>query len=227
MELLLNADLSDLFNKYGSDKDRNGYAQCYTTLFHEKRHQPLTMMEIGIGTLIPGVNSSMVGYSLEGYKPGGSLRAWRDYFTQGRIIGVDIQPDTQFDDEPRIETYLCNSGNPTECVELIKKISEKFGDLDQIVDKPEGSNQPIQFDIILDDGSHYYMDQLNTLHNLYPHVKPGGIYIIEDVTRNSPISTSPGLVGACCAHDPYFFVGVDNNICVIYKNYINSKREGF
>ncbi len=99
-------DLCDLFNKYGSDKDRNGYAQVYHTLFHKLCDQPINFLEIGIGTMIPGVASSMQGYALEGYKPGGSLRAWRDYFVNGRIVGVDIQPDTQFTDEQRIETYL-------------------------------------------------------------------------------------------------------------------------
>jgi len=197
-------DLAELFNKYGSDKDRNGYAQVYHTLFNDKREHKINMLEIGIGTMIPGVHSSMVGYSLEGYKPGGSLRAWRDFFVNGNIVGADIQPDTQITDEPRIETILCNSLNVTEVTNAMK-------------DRP-------LFDIILDDGSHADMDQLQTLRNFYQYVKPGGIYIIEDIYPGSKVTVFPALVGSMCNNDSYFFVGLKNNICVIYKKHINSNR---
>lgn len=202
-------DLCDLFNKYGSDKDINGYAQVYHTLFHYKRQQPITMLEIGIGTMIPEAPSSMVGYALQGYKPGGSLRAWRDYFPQGRIIGSDIQPDTQFTDEPRIETNLCDSTKSHEVEALMTKLDN------------------IKFDIVIDDGSHHDMDQLATLRNFYPHVKEGGIYVIEDINQTSKVSNMPALVGAMCGNDPYFFVGIKNNICVIFKSYLNTKRANY
>lgn len=199
-------DLAELFNKYGSDKDRNGYAQVYHTLFNGKREQEINMLEIGIGSLIPGVPSSMLGYALEGYKPGGSLRAWRDYFSKGRIIGVDIQLDTQFSDELRIETYISNSTKALEVETLMKRLDNPL------------------FDIILDDGSHHDMDQIATLHNCYSYLKPGGIYIIEDIYPGSKLTTMPALIGAMCNQDPYFFVGLKNNICVIYKSPLKSRR---
>jgi demethylmacrocin O-methyltransferase len=202
-------DLCDLFNHYGSDKDRNGYAQIYHTLFSKLRDDKISMLEIGIGTMIPGVHSSMQGYALDGYKPGGSLRAWRDYFVNGRIVGADVQPDTQFSDEPRIETYLCNSTKKDEVDAFLKSL-----------DNP-------QFDIIIDDGSHHDMDQLNTLRNFYPSVKPGGFYIVEDIYPGSKLSTCASLIGCCANFDPYFFVGVKNNICVIYKSPLNSKRQNY
>jgi hypothetical protein len=202
-------DICTLFNKYASDKDRNGYLQCYYTLFNHLKNDPINFLEIGIGTLIEGVSSSMVGYALDGYKPGGSLRAWRDFFINGRIIGIDVQPDTQFSDEPRIETYLCSS---------IEK--DKVDALMEVLDRP-------QFDVILDDGSHAWEHQLQTLKNFYPYLRPGGIYIIEDINQNCPINTYASLVGCMCNNDPYFFVGLKNNVCVIYKSHINSKRENY
>jgi hypothetical protein len=173
------------------------------------RDHPITLLEIGIGTMIPGVSSSMVGYALEGYKPGGSLRAWRDFFVNGRIIGVDIQPDTQFSDEPRIETYLCSS---------IEK--DKVDALMETLDSP-------QLDIIIDDGSHLDLHQLETLKNFYPYLKPGGLYIIEDINERCRLNSYPSFVGCMCNNDPYFFVGIKNNVCVIYKSHINSKRENY
>lgn len=151
--------LGDLFNKYGSDKDRNGYTPYYDSLFKNIRTNTLSVLEIGIGTMIPGAHSSMVGYSLPGYAPGGSLRAWRDYFQNSQIMGCDVQPDTQFE-EDRIKTGLANSTNKPELDALL-------GDA--------------KFDIIIDDGSHYDEHQLQTLHNLWERVKPGGYYIIEDL----------------------------------------------
>lgn len=136
--------LGDLFNKYGSDKDRNGYSPYYDSIFKNIRLKPIDFLEIGIGSMIPGVHSSMVGYSLPGYSPGGSLRAWRDYFPNSQITGIDIQPDTQFS-EHRITTHLSSS---TDRIAL---------------DRVLGA---VMFDIILDDGSHLPDNQLQTLINL-------------------------------------------------------------
>ena len=38
-----------------------------------------------------------------------------------------------------------------------------------------------EFDVIIDDGSHRPMHQQISLVSLYPHLKPGGQYIIEDL----------------------------------------------
>lgn len=200
------ADLCDLFNKYGSDKDRNGYVQLYHTLFARIRQEPIVMLEIGIGTMIPGAHSSMANYALEGYKPGGSLRAWRDFFPHGRIIGADVQEDTQFSDEDRIETYICNSTKPEEVAAFMEKL------------------KGIEFDVIIDDGSHHDMDQIATLRNFYPHLKADGIYVIEDIYPSSRVSNCPGIVGCICNNDSYFFCGIKNNLCVIHKHHLNSKR---
>ena len=197
-----NSDLAILFNKYGSDKDRNGYSALYHTLFYNKRQEPLNVLEIGIGTMIPGARSSMVGYALENYAPGGSLRAWRDYFPRGRIIGMDVQPDTQIS-EDRIETYLCDSTNNKGVNDVMSRLNVKF-------------------DIIIDDGCHHFQSQFDTLKNFYPYLKTGGIYIIEDIYPGSLVSTNPEIVKSFVNNDPLFFVGLLNNQCVIYKNHLIS-----
>ncbi len=202
------SDLAHLFNHYGSDKDRNGYSQLYFTLLNRIRNQELTILEIGIGTLIPDVCSSMLGYQLEGYRPGGSLRAWRDFFPHSRIIGLDVQPDTQFQ-EDRIETYICNS---TDEITVAKFMAQLKG---------------IQFDVIIDDGDHVDISQILTLNNFYPHLKEGGLYVIEDVYPGSNIIVNPQLVEAGCRGDPFFYAGQKSNLCIIYKQHIQSTRMNY
>lgn len=40
---------------------------------------------------------------------------------------------------------------------------------------------PAQLDVILDDGSHKYPEQEETLHHLWEKLRPGGFYVIEDL----------------------------------------------
>ena len=186
-------ELGKFFNQYGSDKDRNGYTSLYDCLFRTMRTRDIALLEIGIGTMIPGVQSSMVGYALPGYEPGGSLRAWRDYFSAGTIVGIDIQPDTQFVDD-RIETALANSSDKA-------ALDAVLGDR--------------TFDIILDDGLHWDETQMQTLRNLWHRVRPGGFYVIEDITEWSRIPTEfrsqlSEITNGC----PFFF-SEKKNILVI------------
>ena len=164
-------ELGGLFQKYGSDKERNGYTPVYHSLFKNLRNKEMVFMEIGIGTMIQGAPSSMVGYALPNYKPGGSLRAWRDYFPNAEIHGVDIQPDTQFTEE-RIHTHLCNSVDVEACRHFFQQ-----------------KDVPTEIDIIIDDGAHYDEHQLKTFYNFFNLVKEGGFYIIEDVYPGSRIMT--------------------------------------
>lgn len=130
-------------------------------------NDPLYMLKIGIGTMIPNINSSMRYLNLVYYKPGAFIIARGDYFSKWNIVGIDIQPESQFYDDI-ITTLLGNS--------TVKKNIDAL-----LKDK--------MFNIIIDDGSHEDYYQLNTLLNLYPYVKPGGYYIIEDISTNNKLKT--------------------------------------
>jgi hypothetical protein len=96
-----------------------------------------------------------------GIAHGGSLRMWHDYFTQnidtpGRIIGVDITDPGHL---PGCEVVVAD----------IKEIDD-FGLL--------GNDE---LDIVIDDGSHYADDIMAAFVKLWPYVKSGGWYIIEDL----------------------------------------------
>jgi hypothetical protein len=153
--------LETLITKYNSDKNNYGYPKVYESIFRNFKDKPINLLEIGIGTMTPGAHSTMVHvYGENGnYKPGASLRAFRDYFPNGNIYGGDVQLDCMFSEE-RINTLLFNSLVKEECDNALKDL---------------------QFDIIIDDGDHTNSSQEATFRNLWSRIKPGGYYFIEDV----------------------------------------------
>jgi len=157
--------LRQLIDFYGSDKTINGYTPIYQSIFYPLRNNDLNLLEIGIGTMIPNVPSSMVGYGSEHYAPGASLKAFRDFFSNGKIYGGDIQEDCMFE-EDRIKTFLFNSMDINECNAALNDLT---------------------FDIIIDDGLHEAQAQLNTFLNLFPRLNSGGYYFIEDISSHNPL----------------------------------------
>ena len=202
-EVDVELDIADLFRKYGSDKDKNGYSHLYSILFDRIRNDKLNVLEIGIGTMVSGACSSMKDYMPDEYAPGASLRAWRDYFKNSNIYGMDIQEDTQFTEE-RIFTYLCDSTNKNIVNDVMLDVNVKF-------------------DIIIDDGYHYDEAQKKTLVNFLPHLKDGGIYVIEDIYPGSNLtSVGPLEIKNLIGNYEHCFVGLKNNQCVIRKKQINT-----
>ena len=155
--------LRDLFRLYGTDKIE--YAWGYELFLRPRRHNITTLLEVGIGTLLPDAPFNMIGWGAAHYRPGGSLRAWRDYLPAADVIGIDVQPDTQFA-EDRIRTFRCDSTDPTAIDHLVRTINLT------------------KVDVIIDDGSHRADDQLATLRNLFPFLAGDGLYVIEDVVGN-------------------------------------------
>jgi hypothetical protein len=157
---MMENDISYYFNKYLSDKAINGYSEVYNELFTPRRYDDIKLLEIGIGTL-QSTESNMLFWKEkhESYLPGASLKAFRDYFFNGIIYGVDIQPDCMINEE-RIHTHLFNSRNKEMCNNIFSSIN---------------------FDFIIDDGDHHYNAQIETFENLFNKLNKGGVYIIEDL----------------------------------------------
>lgn len=93
---------------------------------------------------------------------GGSLELWRDYFgPSATIFGVDINPDCKnFVDAPNQVRIGSQDDH-----EFLKSVVSEMGGVD----------------IILDDGSHIASHQSASFRALFPLLKTGGLYCIEDV----------------------------------------------
>ena len=155
-------ELCELAVKYGVDKcTGHSYTPQYHILLNNLRGNELNMLEIGIGNM--ELMRPLVGDS---YQPGASLRMWRDYFPKSHIFGCDIVPEVIFS-ETRIKTYLADQSNKISLLQLMQSI------------KTQTNSETL--DIILDDGSHIEEHMRLSFQVLWPFVKKGGLYIIEDI----------------------------------------------
>ncbi len=90
---------------------------------------------------------------------GNSLRMWKRYFPKGRITGIDLYDKSALQ-EPRLRTCQGNQADG----DFLRKVNEAEG----------------PFDIIIDDGSHRQSHIIASYEVLFPLLKPGGYYVIED-----------------------------------------------
>ncbi len=97
-----------------------------------------------------------------GVKHGGSLQMWKHYFgNKSRIIGVDIDPRCKNVVEKQIEVYIGDQGDRN----FLKKLAEKIGPVD----------------IAIDDGGHHMQQQITTFEEIFPIVRNGGLFLVEDL----------------------------------------------
>lgn len=136
--------VGDLMTRYGSDKNNaHSYGPVYDELFAPKRHSATNILEVGV-------------------MYGASLYAWRDYFPNAHIVGMDHH-STPINDF-RICTVRADSRDP-------KQIRDGF----------KLSDVKIPFDIVIDDGGHWLEEQIPTFQNLREFIRPGGLYVVEDI----------------------------------------------
>lgn len=98
-----------------------------------------------------------------GVMDGLSMKMWREYYPNAEIVGIDIKD----------MSHMYNSDwQVPESVKLIE--------VNGTVEKPVRALG--NFDIIIDDGSHFMHDQQRSFELLYySQLNKGGIYIIEDL----------------------------------------------
>jgi hypothetical protein len=99
---------------------------------------------------------------------GGSLVLFDKLFKPEKIVGVDIRKQPI---EP-LEAYCAN--NP--------QVLTYYGlsQTDDILSRILAENFPNGIDLIVDDASHLYEFTKRTFEICFPHLRPGGTYVIED-----------------------------------------------
>ena len=140
-------------NRYTDKNTTHSYIELYNSILFRLIDTATNILEVGIGDF--------------GEKNGGSLKLWRDYFTNATIYGLDILPLNRVLDEliedKRVVLY-------TE----IDAYNETFF-------KNTFLNTNIKCDFMLDDGPHT-LESMKSFIRLYSQIMTeNGILIVEDI----------------------------------------------
>jgi hypothetical protein len=180
--------MNEIMLKYGTDKNSycHNYVEKYVEYFEPLKEKEIKILEIGIYR--PPTTDQ---------EPGASLKTWYEYFPKAKIYGVDVNVFTDVEND-RIKTIVAN--------QELRENNGIVNGLKEIIDTFGGD-----FDIIIDDGGHTMIQQQITLGYMFKYLKPGGLFVIEDL------------------HTSYFAPWAYNqtntelNTLVMLKNYINNK----
>ncbi len=97
-----------------------------------------------------------------GIYSGGSLDMWKAYFgPKCHVIGVDIEEACKAYEDDRTKVFVGDQADR----EFWKRFKKEV---------------PV-IDIVIDDGGHLPEQQIVTLEEMLPHLRPNGVYLCEDV----------------------------------------------
>jgi hypothetical protein len=91
---------------------------------------------------------------------GESLRMWKAWFPRARVFGLDLFDKSALQ-EDRIRIFQGSQDDPA----VIERVVAETGPLD----------------VVIDDGSHHNAHVRRTFELLFPHLREGGIYAVEDL----------------------------------------------
>ena len=87
---------------------------------------------------------------------------WRSYFDQGcRIYGVDIEPACKSYENENVSIFIGDQAD--------RAFWSTF------------KRQLDGIDVLIDDGGHTVAQQRVTLEEMLPFIRPGGVYVCEDI----------------------------------------------
>ncbi|MBL8502980.1 MAG: hypothetical protein JNL78_06040 [Rhodocyclaceae bacterium] len=162
--------LSQLADRFGSDKgslhgDRHRYAQFYELLLHEERNSLGKMIELGLAR--GGPEDPQFG-ATERQCDSPSLGMWVEYFPQAEIFGFDISDFSHLERRhDRFRFFRGDCGREADLIRLREAVGRDV-------------------DLVIDDASHASFHQQLALKTLFPCLRPGGLYVIEDLHWQPP-----------------------------------------
>ncbi len=137
---------------------------------------------------------------------GESVRTWLEYFSNARVFGVDLVKDTNPWNSPLEkpdDRYTFVHGNQGQSV-FWQSFIRMFGS---------------DWDVVIDDGCHIAGPTITTYNQLWPHIKSGGIYEIEDLHSMPDLSPFIGGISAAVINGDLGFnsIYLARELCVIRK----------
>jgi predicted O-methyltransferase YrrM len=184
------SELCEIGKKYDTDKSsqRNNVSDsrhCYPyTLFYDSMFKKKKDENLKIAEL--------------GILYGGSLLMWKEYFTNSQIYGFDCNNDLINDFEQNFNNDRITLSN----IDVTNKnsIINAFSELNEL------------YDIIIEDSTHVFEDQIRVIENVYEYLKPGGVLIIEDIFKSYNENDYINRLAPILQHfQDYFFIEFDHN----------------
>ena len=177
---LASALLDGLAREYGTDKggQYHGYAEQYGSILEPLRlgGKPKAIVEIGVCRKWEG-NRHICP----------SLAMWSDWFgahgATVTVIGLD-KCEFGLNGEGGILTLVCDQGDAGHLAAARHALKKGFGGRGGV-------------DLIVDDGSHVAMHQQGTMKALWPVLRVGGAYVIEDLNYNPESEAKIRRVRGC------------------------------
>ena len=160
------ASTVDLLAESGSDPRYSGIENPLWDYFESHRKGPGIWKWTHYFEIYHRHLSKFVGRSPHvveiGIYSGGSLGMWRHYFGTGcHVSGIDIQNECKSYEESDILIHIGDQAD--------RRFWKRFRD----------DSSPV--DVLIDDGGHSPEQQRITLEEMLPYLRPGGIYLCEDI----------------------------------------------
>jgi predicted O-methyltransferase YrrM len=158
------SELCELGKKYDTDKSsqrsnvtNNRHCHPYT-LFYEGFFKSKKNEPLKIAEL--------------GILDGGSLLMWNEYFTNVEIYGFDFDENILNNFKQKYYKHCSRITLGNINVNNKDSIVRAFDELN------------ILYDVIIEDTTHQFEDQIRVIENTYQYLKPGGVLIIEDIFKS-------------------------------------------
>lgn len=166
-------NLTDLANLHRSDKglvkQAHHYTKLYELLLYPYRDKPMSLLELGLQ--IGGPENRNPADRVTNKVP--SINMWLDYLPHARIFGLDISDFSWFRHD-RFTFIHCDMDDRANIARAAREVGQSL-------------------DVILDDASHASHHQQFGFLELWSWLKPGGLYIIEDLHWQTPVYEKEGF----------------------------------
>jgi hypothetical protein len=108
-----------------------------------------------------------------GVYKGGSVVFLNEVFRPEKLVAIERNPA----DIPALKKY-CNDPTRSDRLRVFLGVDQADQPVLGNICHQEFGNQPL--DLVVDDASHFFEETRSTFRALFPRIRPGGMYIIED-----------------------------------------------
>jgi hypothetical protein len=117
---------------------------------------------------------------------GGSIALWNEVFRPDSLAAIDILPEAE---PPALTSYMAKANRGKISLHWNASQDDVLV-LDNVLAEDFGGLPP---DIVIDDASHQYWPTRRSFEWLFPRMKPGALYVIEDwrSSVDAPSDTEP------------------------------------